>query len=268
MIKKLTLFVTDDCNLKCDYCYIYLKNHYLDYYTFINIINKGWDEVTLTGGEALLHPYIWSMIEEIHKTNTKIRLLSNGFLLTEETILRLKQYDVTIYVTYQKDRRHILKNIELAVTYGLKVGINHVLTRKDRYSLKSLPRKIDSICLIYPTDYGNANVPIYDFDVWHELIAQALDDYEEFRDIIMYEPAFIYEEERKYLTLSCIESDCVTINVFGEQVKCCLLLNKKECVFEGLNECPLMKEHRKLEKPGIMAICPLLLKKYGDNKIW
>lgn len=268
MIKKLTLFLTDDCNMNCEHCYIYLNKHYLDYNVFKNIIKNNWDEVTLTGGEALLHPNIWNIIEDIHRTNAKIRLLTNGVLLNKQTIFRLKDYDVEIFVTYQKNREKILNNIIFAVNNGLKVGINHVLTNEERFALKLLPKDVNSICLIYPTDYGNANVPIYNSDLWNVLVSQTLNDYSEFKDKIIYEPAFIYASEKSFLKISCIANECVTINVFGDQVKCCLLLNANEYTFKDFHECPLIKKQIKLAKNGVEAICPLLLKNCDKNEIW
>lgn len=268
MKRKLTLFVTNDCNLNCSHCYLYLKKDYFNFNTYMEIINQGWDEVTFTGGEALLHPYIWNMIHIAHRKNISIRLLTNGILLDEKNIHELKRNNVQLFISYDKSRQYILEKINLAVQNNLKVGINHVLTEEERFILNNLPEEIDSICLIYPTHHDNAIIPIYDSLKWNELLSQALSDYIKFIDKIIYEPAFINKNEYENMEVSCLSEICTTVNVFGERVICCLLLDAQKYQFNDIKDCPVLNKQAILALNGTVAICPLLLRYSGNKEIW
>jgi uncharacterized radical SAM superfamily Fe-S cluster-containing enzyme len=86
--------VTDACNLNCRVCYSESAGErYLPFARFQEhvrtlIAQKGWlDSVQVTGGEAMMHPRFWEMIEWLHAEPGvhKIYVPTNGLLLAKRS---------------------------------------------------------------------------------------------------------------------------------------------------------------------------------------
>ena len=85
-MKYVCLSVTSECNMNCDYCYrIEAKRPYITFEDFLKITKKlkqiGTEEVTITGGEPLLHPFISQIIEICVKEGFIVNLGTNALLL-------------------------------------------------------------------------------------------------------------------------------------------------------------------------------------------
>jgi len=88
-----TIELCDICNLRCSYCYRessplkkkFLKNP-IEFLT--NLYKRGIRGVELSGGEPLLHPQIYEILEYSCRTFTRVALLTNGLLLSKD-ILKL-----------------------------------------------------------------------------------------------------------------------------------------------------------------------------------
>lgn len=93
--------VTDVCNIKCKGCYrlIMGEGHKsLDQIKEEILFLKKWrncDNITLAGGEPLLHPDITEIIKFISGMKLKSIILSNGLALTESMLKRLKESGLT-----------------------------------------------------------------------------------------------------------------------------------------------------------------------------
>lgn len=100
-IWNLAISITNACNLSCKHCYAKAGIKEYKELTLEDIYNI-MDEakrcnvrfVTLTGGEPFVRTDIWDIISIIKKSGIKVSIATNGILLTEELIFRLKQLDV------------------------------------------------------------------------------------------------------------------------------------------------------------------------------
>lgn len=106
MVKKFVLqwHITDCCNLKCKHCYqenhkpIQLKEEQLmdilDQYKKLlkNLKIKG--HINLTGGEPLLCPFFFKLLEQFEKDEElySFCILTNGTLITEEIAKKISKY--------------------------------------------------------------------------------------------------------------------------------------------------------------------------------
>lgn len=105
MKKHLALqwHLTDDCDQRCRHCYIWQSGFKPKKSPTLNeceiIIQKYVDfceeknripYFSLTGGDPLLYPFIWQMLELIKQRNIEFSLLGNPFHLTDEVASRLK----------------------------------------------------------------------------------------------------------------------------------------------------------------------------------
>lgn len=103
-----TLFVeiTNQCNLNCKHCYnsssknsraklsIQVYKKIIREFSKRNVTN-----IVLSGGEALLHQDFWIMLEITKNWCYNITLLTNGKLLTNEVVDRLRFFDVKIQLS-------------------------------------------------------------------------------------------------------------------------------------------------------------------------
>lgn len=103
---RVFLEITYSCNLKCKHCYIkeeiygcQNENVYMSFERAKNIIddleNIGVVHVLITGGEPLINPDFYDIVEYASSKNFLLTILTNGTMLKEEDILsKLKNCDI------------------------------------------------------------------------------------------------------------------------------------------------------------------------------
>lgn len=137
------LQATSKCNMFCKHCYnssgehvVFLKIEKI--YEIIDyMVNEKIANLILTGGEAILYPDIFSIISYASKRNIDTSLNSNGYLLVEKTVEKLKAAGlkkVNISIDGNKEIHDYLRNkanafdralnaIKLAQKCGLETEI-------------------------------------------------------------------------------------------------------------------------------------------------
>lgn len=107
LVKRFILqwHLSENCNLKCKHCY--QENHkpvMLKYNELIDIYNqykellkklKMKGHINITGGEPLLNPYLYKILDKIKEDQELITfsILTNGTLITKEVAHKLKSYN-------------------------------------------------------------------------------------------------------------------------------------------------------------------------------
>ena len=90
------LWVSDSCNLNCKYCYAKpFSGHLMDSDRLLELIDeliacKVFD-ITLAGGEPLLHPKIFEVINKATSGGIRVGLLTNGVSLDKTKIAYLER---------------------------------------------------------------------------------------------------------------------------------------------------------------------------------
>jgi MoaA/NifB/PqqE/SkfB family radical SAM enzyme len=94
--QKLTLVLTNICDLKCKMCSIIRrpiqslsKEHAFHAADFAE--QRGFTEIELTGGEPTLAKYFWELMDRLSTIDTTIKLTTNGVRMTEEQVAQLAQ---------------------------------------------------------------------------------------------------------------------------------------------------------------------------------
>lgn len=98
-----TLELTPYCNLNCPMCYVHLdpvraakQGKHLTGKQWLEIAKQAADmgvlALTLTGGEPFLHPEFWDIYEGIAKMGVLPTIYTNGCLIDEKVVERLKAY--------------------------------------------------------------------------------------------------------------------------------------------------------------------------------
>lgn len=154
-LKSIHLDVTNKCNMKCKFCYAE---------TFVNkemisldVLKKVADEAyemgvthyCLTGGEVCAdYERLKEILKIIHPDETYINIISNGWGMTKERILELRDLQVDkiafsldsgIEEEHDENRmkgsyKRVLEAIDNVLEAGLLCGISTVVTHQSLYS--------------------------------------------------------------------------------------------------------------------------------------
>ena len=166
---KVNLEITQNCNLKCKFCYLEHKQYSQvpSQNLSVNKIKQIIDElkktnvqvVNLFGGEPFLREDIFEIIKYIKEKDMEVNINSNGILLTKEIITKLKALGVyCIHIsldgatpkTYGLMRNEntfnlVLKNIKNARDVGISLGINFTATRLNFMDMLKVYKIVEKI---------------------------------------------------------------------------------------------------------------------------
>lgn len=148
------------CNQRCIFCYQkrfdnnYITMDTIKKYVDMNKLNKTFNNITIMGGEAFLHPNLLEMIQELRKHFKKtINLDTNGAVLCAN--LPEGKYDLILkninrltinfaYPQYKEDRIE-MNNLVLKINFmrylltkysHLTIKCNHVFSSKNKDDIK------------------------------------------------------------------------------------------------------------------------------------
>ena len=99
-IGEIGLETTNQCNLRCSYCFneSSIKNEdHMSIKTIVRIIDEAKNiipvpTITFSGGEFFLYKFWEQALENIAKTNVPFKIITNGTLLTDIVIKKLSKY--------------------------------------------------------------------------------------------------------------------------------------------------------------------------------
>lgn len=166
------------CNLNCNHCYLPEWKSKMSFNDFSLILNEaselGAYKTSITGGEPLLHPDIYKMIQYAYDLEFDVNLQTNATLLTSHIVQKLTKYDVSITTSLDGlENVHdefrgmsgafsrTLSGIRLAKEAGLPVRVNVTLHSKNIDSIRKLllmlnRLEVDEINVFYPIFTGKA----------------------------------------------------------------------------------------------------------------
>ncbi len=228
-LRTILVHITNYCNLDCIHCYVD-KSQRLEMKTeiFYDLV-KQFDElqglkILISGGEPLTHPKFFEIMEQIKKVKIRKVLLTNGILLNDEKIKRLKGLVQEVQISLDGTQSHnqfrkmknafnqALKNIQILKNNDFPVSISTMIHRKNLDELPELEKilndlKVDNWYLDVPTVTGEyRNNPLFHLDP--ETAGKALKKYG-------FGQKFYYESE----TYACGAHLCA-IMANGDVAKC------------------------------------------------
>lgn len=155
--KAIYIEITSICNLRCKHCYNRTNDKYI-----LNIkeLKKIVDEMVsikcykifISGGEPFTSPFIWELLEYCNKYDMEIVVITNGTMLTDEIISRLKEMQkVTLQISLdgssEKENdnirgngvfKSVITNLLSLKNNNINVVVNFVLMKNNHDNLESL----------------------------------------------------------------------------------------------------------------------------------
>ena len=168
--------ILDGCDQRCRHCYIDFENN-SDVMNFENIesildnclrmcakIDKT-PYFSITGGDPILHPNFWQLLEKLYNHNISYNVMGNPFHLTEDVCLKLKdlgcrQYQMSLdglrkthdYFRMPGSYDETLSKVKTLKDAGIKVAI---MTTVSKINILQIPWIIDEVV--------RNNVDLYSF---------------------------------------------------------------------------------------------------------
>lgn len=161
---KLRLIIAGACNLACFYCHNegQEKHNSLMGMDLVGEIEElardslgNLREVTISGGEPLLHPRVDTIIARFVALNVKVTMVTNAVLLDDQKIRSLKAAGLSKVRIgldslkqgkprpspgYLPDANSVPATVDAVLAAGLPVEINTVVTKNNRDELTALIR--------------------------------------------------------------------------------------------------------------------------------
>ena len=153
--KRVCWNITTKCNQNCKYCHRFLGINDLTYEEnkeiLNNLIKDGVNNITWTGGEALLYPNLKELLKIARENGIKNKLITNGLVLAQNQGTReiLDYLDSLTLDTINDDTneelgrgRNHFEDVKIILDYvkdkNLKVNINTVVSKKNINEMEQL----------------------------------------------------------------------------------------------------------------------------------
>ncbi len=165
---KYSITIISKCNLRCPTC-VYLlqdRNHFRDkgfmavedYRNMLIKFKRHIDILTLTGGEALMHPHMEELIDIAESLNISVGFSTNGILIKNnlEICRKVNGFRISLDAydskTYKKNRggtekqwNDILEGIELLKNNNIKFDISFLISKSNLQEIDAMFELTDKI---------------------------------------------------------------------------------------------------------------------------
>ncbi|NLX27024.1 MAG: radical SAM protein [Lentisphaerae bacterium] len=136
-VPHCVLEITQQCNLSCKACYREKMSHTRSVgqvLADLETIEKNQDvqTVSLAGGEPTLHPDLVEIVDRVHQRGHRVSLVTNGLLLTDDLLARLKTAGldiVMLHVDEEQSRPDLPENPTIEAINALRKKLSEQVAR-------------------------------------------------------------------------------------------------------------------------------------------
>lgn len=200
----MQLHITDRCNNRCAHCYLTEKrndldrseiDHILAAYSHFLTAEQLRGRLQIAGGEPLLSPHLFYLIDEAARRDIPVRILTNGLAITPELARKLKAHGVDIVQVSVEGDEHAHDSVRGPGSYskakaacqmlnqaGIEVTVAATLHQGNKNALASLSLEFRSIARRI---HGARLVPIGEGEMlkerlltgrqWRNMMQEAID---------------------------------------------------------------------------------------------
>lgn len=204
-LENISFETTRKCNLRCKHCYSDSGAPLQDELTVREIkalidqlSDIGILSITFTGGESLLHPYLFELIEYARKKPLTVLLFTNGTLLTSRIVRKLKEcnvYQVNVSIDGPDPQTHdtfrglqgafekTIQGVNLLKAAGIPVHASISITKANYKKLKEILSLIKDMGFhqykLWPVSFSGRSKP-EEFFTTTEEFRKAMESVREF----------------------------------------------------------------------------------------
>lgn len=151
--RAICIYLTSYCYLKCKHCFLVenetLNKYQIDYDDIIRILDDAQKHnvfmIPITGGDPLLHPDCFKIINAIKKRNMMPLLGLSGMKITDDVVVKIKKAgvpnvqlsldgpneEVNAYYRGKNVFDEVLTSAEKIIQAGIKVNLSIVIDRNN-----------------------------------------------------------------------------------------------------------------------------------------
>lgn len=287
-LRIVHLKLTDDCNLRCKYCYARCggesKTLSLD-----ELIQVAKDvasispavEYVISGGEPLLHPDCLEFSEIVKSGGNEVHLLTNGTLITQANAGRIAELCdlVKISIDGATEKSHAMTRghnnfdtvtaaVDLLLSLDAPVRVAMTVTRHNMHEIPEMAKRYGSLLTFQPFFHAGRGTDHVDFALTGKEYYLALASAEQVKPLAAFEQ--VLERARRRGIRRCAIGDAeISISETGDVYPCQMLEENKYCagnifktpLVEIYSNSPVLKRVRKLNINNIEGCtsCPVKL---------
>ena len=155
---KVFFEITSKCNLNCIHCsnrHSNIRSHNMKSKTVIHYLNQLYDlnvpEINITGGEPLIHPDIYKIMNHAIQLFPGLTISTNGKLLNDKILSFLKQIELRYLnisldgtaevhnaIRIGSDFSNIIRKIVLAKKYIDDIGVTITLNNRNIHDIENI----------------------------------------------------------------------------------------------------------------------------------
>ncbi|MFH0819099.1 MAG: radical SAM protein [Patescibacteria group bacterium] len=249
-LKFLGIEITNRCNLQCRHCYMNADHKQMtDYIStkqwkkFFLELKKNFNNkivIQITGGEPLIRSDIFEIIEYIKLLGFKVTLVTNGILLNQQNLPKLKELLTSLCISLDgfANSHNQLRNAEIYdlvlnnIKLAVKIGIND-LTIKTTVTKRNLTQLHEFYNLLKETPVPK----------WHIFSMEPIGRGKYNQDLILSNDEYlelcafvdqIKKEKKPKIKIKFEEGDCDFL-----VDKTCKICKHKLC-YSGISSCSIL----------------------------
>lgn len=154
-LRYLLLNITNKCNLACRHCYYSKGEKHIKLNLFEKAVSQfeemGGLKLMLSGGEPLLHPEFWNLMEILPSCELRVVVLSNGTLIDKKAAGRLASYVDEVQVSIDGISSHdmlrgkgsyrkAMRGISNLKSFGIPVSIATMVHRYNAQEFEEMQK--------------------------------------------------------------------------------------------------------------------------------
>lgn len=217
--------VTTQCNLKCRHCYNKSGQKKGLSSSQLHTISEKLSQtkiffITLSGGEPLMEPEIWNIIQQFKNNQKKVQIISNGTLINRRIAKKLKDYHVdSVQISldgmekthdYQRKMKGCFKKsinaIQHLVAEKIPVVVNTLVTQRN---IEEIPGLLDLCVQLKVTEFRTSRLILMGRGT--DLESEALSP-QQIKEFMLY----ILDQRKKRTPITISPDECMCF--FGKKI--------------------------------------------------